>query len=115
MIFHGVDARWMRSGVQLRGEWIVGRPFDGVATRGGYLDTLIHPRWLGPVTAVARIERLDYDADEFSEYLRRFTAGARVRFTPVIGAQINLVRELGRSPHEHKTALDLSLTYSVRF
>ena len=38
MEFGGVDARWMRGGVQLRGEWIGGRPFDGVATRGGYVD-----------------------------------------------------------------------------
>ena len=28
--FVGVDARWMRAGWMLRGEWIHGHPFDGI-------------------------------------------------------------------------------------
>jgi acetyl-CoA acyltransferase len=32
-VFTGVDVRWMHKGVQLRGEWITGRPFDGTTTR----------------------------------------------------------------------------------
>ena len=27
-MFSGVDGRWMRGGVMLRGEWLTGRPFD---------------------------------------------------------------------------------------
>ena len=32
--FGGVDARWMGGGVQVRGEWLGGRPFDGTTTTG---------------------------------------------------------------------------------
>ena len=38
MMFKGVDVRWMRGGVLLRGEWIDGCRSAGVATRGGYVD-----------------------------------------------------------------------------
>ena len=31
-VFTGIDVRWMHDGVQLRGEWITGRPFDGTTT-----------------------------------------------------------------------------------
>jgi hypothetical protein len=115
MAFQGLDGRWMRGGVQLRGEWIVGRPFDGVETRGGYLDVLVHELGMGPVTAVGRIERLDYDAGRFSRYLRRLTAGAHVRVTRNITAQLNLLQPLWRTPVPHRTALDVGLTYSRRF
>jgi len=115
MVFHGLDGRWMRGGVQLRGEWIAGRPFDGVVTRGGYLDVLVHAVGMGPVTAVGRIERLDYDAGRFSEYLRRVTVGARVRVTRDVAAQLNLLRPLWRTLGPHRTALDVGLTYSLRF
>ena len=60
--FNGVDARWSVGGVQLRGEWIFGHPFDAVDTRGGYIDLIVHRIGMGPVTVVARAERLDYDA-----------------------------------------------------
>ena len=115
MVFHGIDARWMRDGVQIRGEWIVGRPFDGVTTDGGYVDALVHTIWMGPVTAVARVEKLDYDADEHSDYLRRYTAGARVRVTGRLSAQINVIRQPLRLEGQHRTALDVSVSYSVRF
>src|SRR6185503_16922249 len=32
--FTGVDLRWSHTGVQLRGEWITGRPFAGASTSG---------------------------------------------------------------------------------
>ena len=32
----------------LRGEWIDGRPFDGVATHGGYVDVIVHLLGMGP-------------------------------------------------------------------
>ena len=56
--FAGVDARWMRGGVQLGGEWINGHPFEGTKTFGGYADVMVHRPFMGPVTAVARAERL---------------------------------------------------------
>lgn len=115
MVFHGVDARWMRGGVQLRGEWIDGRPFDGVATKGGYLDALVHHERMGPITAVARIERLDYDAGARSAYLRRATAGARVRLTSAFAVQVNVIRQPGLLAGSRNVALDISLTYSTRF
>ena len=62
-VFNGVDARWTSGGVQVRSEWIFGRPFDGVTTRGGYIDAIVHRAGMGPVTAVARVERLDYTAN----------------------------------------------------
>src|SRR5262245_50418522 len=60
-VFTGVDVRWMYNGIQLRGEFLSGRPFDGTTTTGGYIDLLVHRVGMGPVTAVARLERLDYD------------------------------------------------------
>jgi hypothetical protein len=115
MVFHGVDGRWMRGGVQVRGEWIWGQPFDDVTTRGGYLDAIVHHVRMGPVTAVARAERLDYDAGEHSAYLRRYTAGARVRITRAIAAQINVLHQPLPMEDQRRTALDVSVTYSVRF
>jgi hypothetical protein len=60
MVFTGVDFRWMRGGVQLRGEWLAGRPWSGTRTVGGYLDALVHRPFMGPVTLVTRVETLDY-------------------------------------------------------
>ncbi len=115
MTFSGVDARWMLAGVQLRGEWMTGRPFDGVTTRGGYLDAVVHKLAMGPVTAVARVEKLDYLADPFSAFYRRVTIGGRVRVSPAIGVQINVVHQPRRPAGEPVTALDAGLTYSIRF
>jgi hypothetical protein len=115
MIFRGVDGRWMRSGVELRGEWIDGKPFDNVSTRGGYLDLIVHKSMMGPVTALARIERLDYDAGPFSEYLRRLSVGARVRVTPWISVQMNLIRQPRELARGRDMALDAAVTISKRF
>jgi hypothetical protein len=115
MTFSGVDARWTVGGIQLRGEWIDGQPFNDVATRGGYVDVIVHTIGMGPFTAVARTERLDYDAGPYSAYYRRVTIGGRLRVTQSLGVQLNLLRQprgpLGSKP----TALDVGLTYSVRF
>lgn len=115
MVFGGLDVRWSHNGVQLRGEWITGRPFDGVETRGGYVDLMVHRPAMGPVSAVARIERLDYDAGPYSSYPRRLTAGARVRVLPDLVAQIDLVRQPGGLAQARTVALDCSLTYGRRF
>jgi hypothetical protein len=113
--FGGVDARWMRGGVQLRGEWIAGRPFDAVSTSGGYVDVTVHRDGMGPVTAVARAERLDYDAGEFSSYSRRYTVGARIRAFRDLSVQINLLRQPGGFLGGRPVALDLGLTQTIRF
>ena len=61
--FGGVDVRWMKDGVLLRGEWLGGRPFDGTATTGGYVDVIVHRPGHGTGDArSARAERLAYDA-----------------------------------------------------
>ena len=115
MVFRGVDARWMRDGVLVRGEWIDGRPFDAVSTRGGYVDLSVHRVGMGPVTVVGRAERLDYDAGPFSKYLRRYTAGARVRLTPIFAAIVDVLSQpegLASGPH---AALDAGMTCSLRF
>lgn len=115
MRFTGVDARWMRGGVLLRGEWIDGRPFDGTITRGGYVDLVVHRVAMGPVTAVARIDRLDYLAGEHSAYLRRYTAGARVRLWRPIAVFVNLVGQPQALRDGRHIAVDIGLTQSLRF
>jgi len=112
--FSGVDARWMRGGVQLRGEWIDGHPFAGTKTFGGYADLMVHRQFMGPVTAVLRAERLDYEAGPFSSYPRRYTAGAKVRLSSMLVAHVNVLHE---PPYDHdaaETALDVALTFSLR-
>jgi hypothetical protein len=115
MVFHGIDGRWMRGGVEVRGEWIFGRPFDGVTTAGGYLDVLVHRLRMGPVTGVGRIERLDYAAGAYSSYPRRATVGAKVRLTTALTGQVNVVRDFGAAPVSRRPMLDLGLTCTLRF
>jgi len=115
MLFRGVDVRWMHAGLQLRGEWIDGRSFDGVATRGGYADVLLHVRAMGPVTAVARVEKLDYDAGPFSFYDKRYVVGARIGVARYTFVQFNLLHQPGGLPTGRTLAFDASITRTVRF
>lgn len=113
--FGGIDGRWMRGGVMLRGEWISGRPFDGTTTDGGYLDVIVHRPRMGPVTAVFRAERLVYDAEPpFALAATRYTAGARIRFLERAAAEIGLLRQTGGVAGAHPTAIDVAVTYTVR-
>jgi hypothetical protein len=112
--FSGVDARWMKAGVQLRGEWITGRPFSGAHTDGGYADVMVHRPFMKAVTAVARAERLDYDAGRRSSYPRRYTAGAKVRLSSMLVAHVNVVREPAYDDEPAETSLDVAITFSVR-
>jgi hypothetical protein len=113
--FSGVDLRWMKSGVQLRGEWIEGRPYAGSRTRGGYADVIVHKVGMGPVTAVARVERLDYFAGRFSQFPRRYTLGAKIRLIRGLTAQINQVEESHPVPaYSRGASTDFALTYTVR-
>jgi hypothetical protein len=115
MTFGGVDGRWMLAGVELRGEWIDGRPFDHVSTRGGYLDAIVHNPRMGPLTALARVERLDYDAGPFSAYFKRLTAGGRLRLTTSISAAVNLVLQPETVGQLRDAAMDVAVTFSRRF
>ena len=113
-VFTGVDGRWMHGGVQLRGEWVDGHPFGGTRTFGGYLDVLVHRPVMGPVTAVFRAERLDYEAGRFSSYPRRYSAGARVRLSNVLVGQVNVVHQPVARRFEAFSGVDVSLTFTTR-
>ena len=112
--FAGVDARWMRGGIQVRGEWINGHAFAGTKTVGGYADLLVHRQFMGPVTAVLRAERLDYEAGVFSSFPRRYTAGAKVRVSSRVIGQVNVLREPPYGNKGAETALDAAVTLSFR-
>jgi hypothetical protein len=76
---------------------------------------MVHRPVMGPITAVARIERLDYNAGIFSEFPRRYTLGARLRMPYALALQMNYVHQ----PHDvtadpGHASLDVSLSYSVR-
>jgi hypothetical protein len=114
-VFTGVDLRWMQNGVQVLAEWMTGRPFDGVSTDGWHADVIVHRPFMGPVTAMWRSERLDYEAPEprqRSAY--RHTAGARVRLFRNFTAQANILHQSGNLSESYATALDIALTYSLR-
>jgi hypothetical protein len=112
--FAGVDARWMAGGVQVRGEWINGRSFSGTRTFGGYADVIVHRMFMGPITAVARAERLDYVAGPFSSYPRRYTAGARIRLASMLIAHVNVLHGSAYESERRQSAVDVALTFTVR-
>jgi len=113
-MFSGVDARWMRDGVQVRGELIWGQPFDGTTTTGGYIDLIVHRPSMGPLTVVARAERTAYEAPApFALYAQRYTAGGRIRLFDRLTTEVMLIRQT-RSLSDHLLAVDLGLTYSLR-
>jgi hypothetical protein len=70
---------------------------------------------MGPVTAVARVERLDYFAGRFSEFPRRYTVGAKIRVTNRLTAQVNYLRQPFASIADAgHTSVDVAITYSIR-
>lgn len=113
-VFNGVDARWTANGIQVRGEWIFGRPFDGVDTTGGYLDLLVHRRTLGIVTPLLRVERLDYDAGPFSLNLQRVTGGARIRLPRCFSGQVNVIHQPNGLAAGRRNVMDVGLSCTVR-
>lgn len=113
--FAGFDGRWMMGGVAVRGEWMAGRPFDGVSTVGGYLDLIVHRPALGPVTLVARTERLDYDTiPRFALRTHRHQAGARVRLWQGLSVTAGVSHQGGQLTQHTPTAFDASVSYAVR-
>lgn len=113
--YTGVDARWMTGGVQLRGEWLDGQPFDGTATTGGYLDAILHTRRMDRVTALARIETLDYDTPtRFALRTHRASAGARVRVWQQLAISAGLAHQWAQQTQHRRTAFDLGVTWAWR-
>lgn len=113
--FTGIDLRWMYSGIQLRGEWLTGHPFDGTSTTGWYADALVHHVGMGPVTAVARVENLDYEtAPPFDLHAKRQTVGVTIRVIQQLGLQVNLTHQSGGAATFTSKALDVGVTYSMR-
>jgi hypothetical protein len=113
--FTGIDARWAWAGIQLRGEWLSGRPFDGTTTKGWYADVLVHRASMGPVTAVARFERLRYDTlPPHDLTATRQTVGARIRLIQPLALQVNMSHQTGGAAKYAGHALDFGLTYSIR-
>jgi hypothetical protein len=114
-IFTGVDARWMVGGVQLRTEWLFGRPFDGTSTSGGYVDVIVHRPVMGPVTAVFRAERINYETDpRFALYAWRETAGTRIRLVGGLTAQADVIHQTSQIAYGRSVVVDVGLTYSIR-
>jgi hypothetical protein len=125
--FSAVDARWMRSGVQLKAELMVGRLTAGTLTKGYSIDASVHRRFMGPVTAVLRTERLTFESDRPFTWMdmlcpvgepwlaTRYAAGARVRLPGGLLAQASMVRQGHEMAEFGKSRLfDFALTYSVR-
>ena len=114
-VFTGVDARFMRGGVQVRGEWIAGQPFDGTTTTGGYADLIVHRPSMGPITAVMRVEHLAYEVGSpYELYGTRYTEGARLRVLGRLTAAIDVIHQSGALPQRRSTTVDVGVTYSVR-
>jgi hypothetical protein len=113
--FIGVDGRWMHRGLAVKGEWLDGQPFDGTRTYGGYIDVSLHQPSLGPVTMVARAERLEYVVDSpRAMNAVRYTTGARIRVFDTLAVQANVVRQSGIK-RQGRGAVDLAVTYVIRF
>jgi len=115
--FTGVDLRWTHGGVQLRGEWMTGRPFEGATTNGWYADAIVHLVPMGPVTAVARVERMGFEepAEGEDETRGRQTIGARVRIAGGFSLSLNLVHRTGELGEYKPNSLDVGVTWSGRY
>jgi hypothetical protein len=112
--YTGVDARWMRGGVQVRGEWISGVPFQNARIRGWYVDAMVHRPSLGLVTPVLRYEQYKYDAPGYPTRARRWTTGARVRVTSAVSVSVNLLT--GRALEGgSERAVDVGITHTLHF
>lgn len=114
--YTGLDLRWMRNGVQVRGEWLDGRPFDGTSTIGGYLDVIAHTRRMNRVTALARVETLDYATPNtrFALKTHRIGGGARVRVWQQLALSAGVAHQFGKQTQHDRTVLDAGLTWTWR-
>ena len=121
--FTGVDGRFAQGGVIVRGEWIHGRPWSAPETTGWYVDGFVHRRFMGPVTAIVRAERLKYASprpftyhdETFTEWVaHRQTVGARVRLPAGFTAQIGVLRQSPLLARNSRVSLDMAMTWSLR-
>ncbi len=113
--FGGIDVRWMRNGVQFRGEYIAGRPFDGARTHGGYVDAIVHRPFMGPITASLRAERIAHTDLGLAVLTgERYTAATRVRLPRGFFAHLEIVHNSAAIADRGATAVDVGLSYSVR-
>jgi len=112
--FTGLDLRWTHNGLQMRGEWMTGHPSVGTTTTGWYTDGLIHLAVMGPVTGVARLERLGTEEPAERLSATRQTIGARVRVVGGFSLSVNLVHREGDLKEYPPTSLDVGLTWSRR-
>jgi hypothetical protein len=124
--FTGLDGRYAKGGVQVRGEWMTGKPWAGTNTRAWYVDTMIHRPFMGPVTAVYRVESLDFSSPVPYDYRGmlcvmpwygdRQTMGGRVRLPRGFTANLNYIRQFGELSEDMspRNAIDVGLTYSFR-
>jgi hypothetical protein len=117
MIFTGIDARWMRGGIQLRGEWLFGQPWDEMRTVGGYLDAIVHRPFMGPVTLVGRVEALDYVTPNpaYSSRVHGGAVGARVKVLDGLYGQINVTHRPSEPYGPNVTSTDVAFSYTVRY
>jgi hypothetical protein len=114
--FGGFDARWAHpAGFQARGEFLAGHSYEGVSTRGFYVDGQVHRPGMGPFTALVRGEWMDYTApDPHAREARRLTLGTRFRLPGPVTVQLNYLRQRGDLPHLKNHTIDISATYSLR-
>jgi hypothetical protein len=112
-----VDLRWASAhGVQLRGEWIGGRPFDGATTNGWYADGIVHLLGMGPITAVARVEGVNFEEPSRGERSssNRQTVGARLRLPLGFSVTMNLVHRTGDLKEYQPTSFDVGVMWTGR-
>lgn len=117
MQFTGVDVRWMSHGVQVRGEFLTGRPWNDTRTRGGYVDVSLHRPFMGPVTLVSRLEHLDYDTPDpaYADEASGVALGTRVKLVDGLYAQVNVTHRPSEPYGQNHTATDVALTYTLRY
>ena len=124
--FTGIDGRYAVGGVQVRGEWIAGKPWAGTRTRGWYMDTMVHRPFMGAVTAVYRVEGLHFSSPLPYDYRgmlcvmpwegQRQTVGGRVRLPHNLTANLNYIHQVDELSEDGapRNAFDVGLTYSFR-
>lgn len=114
--FTGLDVRWSHpSGLQARGELLKGHSYEGVSTKGGYVDGIVHRPGMGPFTALVRAEWTDYTAPAPRDRRsKRLTLGTRVRMPGPVTLQLNYLRQRGDLPRIKGQSMDFSATYSFR-
>lgn len=113
--FAGVDARWMQRGLLVRGEWLDGQPFDGATTAGGHVDAVLHTRAMGPLTVLARAERLAYDASASRRlFTHRYSTAFRVRSWQRLWLSVGVAHQRGQLTQRRRTALDVGVGWATR-